>query len=128
MNRADKVLTAAILIISLAGLVMTYRHLFTSTGLSSPATAVISVGGKVLRSITLLPDAGGTTTIPVPGLLGTATVEISGAKIRMGEAPCPHQICVKQGWIEHPGESIVCIPGEIVIHINGAATVDAVTR
>jgi hypothetical protein len=55
-------------------------------------------------------------------------VEVDGGKIRMLKANCPEQICVKQGWIKDPGASIVCLPGEIIIHIDGPADVDAVTR
>jgi hypothetical protein len=46
----------------------------------------------------------------------------------MREANCPEQICVKQSWIQAPGSTIVCLPGEIIIHIDGLAPVDAVTR
>jgi hypothetical protein len=53
---------------------------------------------------------------------------VEGKRIRMKEANCPDKICVRQGWIEKPGDSIVCIPGEIIIRIEGAAPLDAVTR
>lgn len=127
MTRADKFLAAGILLVALLGLMLTYRHLFISTGEPLPTHAVISAQGKVVRTITLDPN-GGESTFLINGRIGAATVEVVGAKIRMREANCSNQICVKQGWIEHPGESIVCIPGEILIHIDGAATVDAVTR
>lgn len=127
MTRADKFLAATILGVALLGLVLTYRHLFTSAGQVAPTQAIIRVQGQVVRTIDLDPD-GVHSTFLVSGRLGAATVEVSDAKIRMHEATCLGQICVKQGWITHPGESIVCVPGEIVIHLTGPSTVDAVTR
>jgi len=55
-------------------------------------------------------------------------VEVEGKRIRMMEAPCAGKICVNQKWIENPGQIIVCIPGEILIRIEGTAPLDAVTR
>lgn len=127
MTRADKFLIAAILLCALLGMRQMYTHFFTSLDQLFPAQATISSEGRVLRTIAL--DSGHDKMIlPVSGRLGAATVEVAGGKIRMLEANCPEQICVKQGWIGDPGASIVCLPGEIVIHIDGPAAVDAVTR
>lgn len=127
MTRSDKVLIAAVLLCALAGMVMIYRHFFTSTEQLSPAQATIKAEGKVLRTIDLDP-AGGNEIIQIAGRLGPATVEVAAGKIRMREANCPEQICVKQSWIQSPGSTIVCLPGEIIIHVDGPAPVDAVTR
>lgn len=127
MTRADKFLIAAILLCSLIGLVKIYRNFFSPLDQLFPAQAMITMQGEVLDAIDLDPAAD-KKIIHVTGRLGAATVEVSNGKIRMLEANCPEQICVKQGWIEEPGASIVCLPGEIIIHIDGKATVDAVTR
>jgi hypothetical protein len=127
MTRADKLLTAAILLCALLGSMRIYRHFFTPLDQLFPAQATITSKGKVVRTITL-PPAGGKQTMQVSGRAGPATVEVEGGKIRMREANCPEQICVKQGWIQEPGASIVCLPGEIIIHLDGQETVDAVTR
>jgi hypothetical protein len=127
MTRADKFLTAAILLCALWGLATIYRHFFSALDQRFPTQATISAEGKVLRTIDLDPS-GGKQTLQITGRLGPATVEVDGGKIRMLKANCPEQICVKQGWIKDPGASIVCLPGEIIIHIDGPADVDAVTR
>lgn len=93
----------------------------------SSTLAVIKACGKTVRKIDL-PDKGRNSTFIVHGRLGPATVEVAGKRIRMKEAPCPGHICVRQGWIENAGEAIVCIPGEILVRIEGTAPVDAVTR
>ncbi|MDO9081206.1 MAG: NusG domain II-containing protein [Desulfuromonadales bacterium] len=127
MTRADKVLIAAVLLFSLLGLVSIYRYFFISSDQLFPAQATITVGGNVLRTIDLDP-AGGKEILQISGRLGPATVEVADGKIRIREAKCPEQICVKQSWIQSPGSTIVCLPGEITIHIAGPAPVDAVTR
>jgi hypothetical protein len=127
MTRADKLLTVALLLCAFLGLAKMYRHFFAPLDLFSPAQATITCDGHVVRTIDLDP-AGGKQTLHVSGRLGPATVEVAGGKIRMLEANCPEQICVKQGWIQEPGASIVCLPGEIIIHLDGPAAVDAVTR
>lgn len=127
MTRADKFLTAAILLCALLALAKIYRHFFTPLDQLFPVQATISSEGKVLRTIDLDPGSG-KMILQVSGRLGPATVEVAGGKIRMLAASCPEQICVKQGWIQDPGASIVCLPGEIIIHLDGPAAVDAVTR
>jgi hypothetical protein len=127
MTRADKFLTAAILLSALLGLATIYRHFFAALDQRFPAQATISAEGKVLRTIDL-GRSSGKQTFEVFGRLGPATVAVDGGKIRMLKANCPEQICVKQGWIQDPGASIICLPGEIIIHIDGPADVDAVTR
>lgn len=118
---------AAVLLCALLGLLMIYRHFFTSSDQLFPAQATITVEGKVFQTIDLDP-VGGKQMVQIAGRLGPATVEVEGGKIRMLEATCPEQICVKQSWIQSPGSTIVCLPGEIIIHIDGPAMVDAVTR
>lgn len=68
--------------------------------------------------------------LSLQGKIGPATVEVGGGRIRMLEAPCPDKICIRRGWIEKTGDSIICIPNEIHIFIQGksAAPVDALTR
>jgi len=127
MTRADKVLVAAVLLSALWGLVMIYRHVFTSLNQLFPTQATITIAGKVIQTIDLDP-ARDKKIIQIAGRVGPATVEVADGKIRMLEANCPKQICVKQSWIQSPGSTIVCLPGEIIIHVDGTAPVDAVTR
>lgn len=124
MTRADKYLAAGILFISILAVALFYYR--SSLSPNRASQAVIKANGEVVGRIDL--SSGEKRTFTVAGRLGPATVEVAGKRIRMLEAPCPEKICVKQGWIGNPGESIVCIPGETLIHIEGAAPLDAVTR
>lgn len=123
MTRGDKILMAALVLAALASAAALYgRFLLPNT--PRAARALVTVGGRTVRTIEL-PASGHFT---VAGRSGVATVEAEGTRVRMREAHCPGGICLKQGWIGHPGEAIVCVPGEIVIRMEGAAALDAVTR
>jgi hypothetical protein len=70
-----------------------------------------------------------TYTLTYTGKSGvTDVVEVSPGQIRVLEADCPDQICVKQGWIKNSVAPIVCLPNALVIQITDApdAGVDAV--
>lgn len=126
MTRGDKFLLAGLLCTGLFSAAALYGRsaLFIDKG--GPIEAVITSKGKVVRKITLPVNVP--STFVVQGRLGSATVAVKDGQIRMLEASCPGGICLKQGWIEHPGQSIACIPGEILVRIEGAARLDAVTR
>lgn len=126
MTRGDKFLFAGLLFISLLSMAMLYGRFSFFPGKAESVRAVISVQGKVVRLIGL--PASARSSFIIHGRLGPSTVEVEGARVRMLEAPCNGRICVNQGWIAHPGQSIVCIPGEILVRIEGAAPLDAVTR
>lgn len=50
---------------------------------------------------------------------GKGKVEIKEGKVRMLEASCRDQLCVKQGWISRKGLAIICMPGRVVVEIVG---------
>jgi hypothetical protein len=127
MTKGDKFLIAGVLLAAILVTAALFGRSAVSSHTMLACRAVISAEGKVVRIIDLA--AGGrTTTFTVTGRGGPALVEVAGKRIRIAEAPCPRHICVAHGWIENPGESIVCVPGEILIRIEGTAPVDAVTQ
>lgn len=126
MTRGDKFLLAGLLSVSLLATAVLYGRFFLFPGKGEAARAVISVQGRIIRTIDL--SAGARSFFVVNGRLGPATVEVDGARLRLREASCAGRVCIGQGWIDHPGQSIVCMPGEILIRIVGAAPLDAVTR
>ena len=50
----------------------------------------------------------------------TNLLEIEGDRIRIKEADCGDQICVRRGWASKNGETIVCLPHKLVIEIQAA--------
>ena len=53
-----------------------------------------------------------------------------GRRVRVVQADCPDQICVKQGWVEKEGDQLVCVPHRLLVEIRskGAGTIDALAR
>ncbi|WP_297818002.1 NusG domain II-containing protein [uncultured Lactobacillus sp.] len=45
-------------------------------------------------------------------------VEVNNDKIRVKDANCKDQVCVKQGWKSRSGQSIVCLPHKFLIEIK----------
>lgn len=59
---------------------------------------------------------------------GRCVVQIKGLKVRVKESDCPDKICVKTGWIDKPGQSIICLPHRIYLEIKGGEDLDASIR
>ena len=57
-----------------------------------------------------------------------ATVTVEGGTIAITESDCPDRVCINTGKISKEGQSIICVPGEIVITVSGASQVDAVSN
>ena len=43
----------------------------------------------------------------------------------MTDSDCPTQDCVHTGAISRAGQSIVCLPAQVVVHLEGASVPDA---
>ena len=41
--------------------------------------------------------------------------------MRVEQSDCPSQDCVHTGTITRAGQSIVCLPAQIVVHLEGAS-------
>ena len=89
-------------------------------------TAIITQDGRELFRIDL-DKVTERQTLEITGACRN-TVEIEPGRIRVCAADCPDQICVRQGWLTDGAGSIVCLPHGLVIQIEGASDVDAVTQ
>ncbi len=110
MNRNDRLLIAGMILISallFAGLCLMNRE--------AGSTAVITVDGTEVMRVPLGTDG----SYQVEGLLGSTTICTENGSIFVEEAPCPDQICVRHRRIRNTGEQIVCLPGRILIEIEG---------
>ena len=89
---------------------------------SAVAHASIYQSGKLSKLLELDKDR------QIILLDGKMIVEIKGKKIRVKKSDCPRQVCVRIGWIAHPGEAITCVPYKTVIEIGSAknTVIDAV--
>ena len=53
------------------------------------------------------------------------TVKLSPDGVEVTDSNCPHQDCVRTAPIARAGQSIVCLPGQIVITLVGTPAADA---
>ena len=53
------------------------------------------------------------------------TVKLSPDGVEVTDSDCPHQDCVHTAPIARVGQSIVCLPAQIVITLEGAPSPDA---
>lgn len=53
---------------------------------------------------------------------GRNMLRIENGAVRVLEADCPRELCVKQGEIRHAGQSVVCLPHHLVVRIEGAGS------
>lgn len=74
---------------------------------------VITVKGQVYETVSLFEDR----EIEVKTDQGMNVVIIQDGQVSMKEATCPDQICVKHSKITKTGETIVCLPHQVVIEI-----------
>ncbi|MDD2335682.1 MAG: NusG domain II-containing protein [Geobacteraceae bacterium] len=118
---------SGVLVIALISVGLFYCNSFLQQSRVGSRVACVKVHGRLIKRIDLS-GQGTKATFILQGSMGPATVEVENKSIRMSDAPCPDRICVGRGWIEQPGESIVCIPNEINIYIENGDEIDAVTR
>lgn len=112
MKKTDWILIPLILIISLL-------PLFSSQEDSS--VVVIRAGGKTYRySVNQNQQAA------IPGPLGDTVVEIKEGKVRILSSPCPNHTCMRGSISRYP-ESLVCLPNDVIVQIEGEGETDAVT-
>ena len=84
-------------------------------------TVVISVGGQETQRTGLKDFAP--TTLSHNGY--TLTVAADGDSVWVSDSDCPTQDCVHTGYIRRGGQSIVCLPAQVVVYLEGAASPDA---
>ena len=55
---------------------------------------------------------------------------IRSGSVSMEQATCPDELCVKQGSISKTGQTIVCLPHELVVEVYGTdeKEYDAISR
>lgn len=80
----------------------------------------IERNGEIIEKIPLSDSLSERITIDISG--GEANIEIEDGRVRMlplSKKLCPQGICSHVGWVERPGEAIVCLPNRLVLTIAG---------
>ena len=90
-------------------------------------TVRIVSDGEVLYTIDLGTAEDDTLVIEKDGHRNT--VEIKDRMIRVSEADCPDQTCVRMGWLSSSSMPIVCLPhGLVIAYTDADSEVDALAQ
>ena len=73
--------------------------------------------GTLIRTVPLDEDARFVITAPDGG---RNTIVVSEGRIRVEQADCPENLCVRQGWSRTADYPIVCLPHGLVITPKGS--------
>ena len=88
------------------------------------AVANIYVDGVCVLSVDLSELAAPESCI-IPNGLGVNVIEMERGRIRVAEADCPDQVCVRSGWLSDSASPIVCLPHKLVIRLEADAKAPA---
>lgn len=115
MKKLDYVIIIALIAVSLltSGII-----LYSSARAKYQAQYIeISANGALYKRI---PFSSSTEeTIDLKTDLGENIVKISKGVVRILDADCPDKLCIKEGSISNPGQSLVCLPNKVVVEIKG---------
>ncbi len=76
----------------------------------------ISVNGQEYEVIPLT-DSNGNLRREIEGVNGLTVVEIRDQRVRVISSACPDKLCIHSGWIDRPGQMLVCLPNRVVVKI-----------
>ena len=79
---------------------------------------VVSIAGETVDTIPLS-DTAVVRTYQNNGY--TLHVSITAQGVCVRESDCPSQDCVHTGTVSRAGQSIVCLPAQVVIHLQGSS-------
>ncbi len=91
------------------------------TGTEEGSVIVIKADGKTYRY-----SLSQNRMITVPGTLGESVLEVKDGRVRFISAPCPNRTCMRGSISRYP-ESLVCLPNDVIVQIEGEGETDAVT-
>jgi len=91
-----------------------------------PQSADVFCGEILLHQLPLSRNREG---LRVDGSRGYVDLSVWNGSVRITGASCRHRTCVELGAISRPGQTLVCIPSQISVVIEGRSTsgVDSVT-
>lgn len=93
---------------------------------SGEVTAIITQDGEELARIRLTGLAEATRISYSGDYPGTILAE--NGRIRFEEATCPDQVCVNTGWLTTAGSTAACLPGRVLIRMEGSGAEDVDVR
>lgn len=113
MKKLDYILIPIIILLSIIPLIITRQEM--------SSIVKIEANDKVYNY-----DITKDRVINVEGSIGLTVVEIKQRKVRIISSPCPNHTCMRSSISFYP-ESLVCLPNDVIIQIEGEGETDALT-
>ena len=120
-SKFDRVLIGLIIFFAIVSILWINRERFRQS--SQGKTALIYQRDNLLEKAGLEKDK------IITMLNGKMQIEIKNRKLRVLNSDCPQHICMNMGWIKYSGQTIACVPNQVLIEIKsgGSPLLDAVS-
>ena len=115
--RNDIILIASLLLVAIISLIV-----ILSTRTKAHLTAKVYVQNDIVETIDLSKKEEKDYT--VHGLNGDLTIHTRNGEICVSKSNCPHQDCVKMGYVGTSNRPIICAYNAVYIVIEGHAEYD----
>lgn len=116
-NRFDALVALAVVLLAVVSALCFYLPKNQSGAL----TVVIDISGQEVLRVPLSDFTEATVT----SRGYTLHIAAEGGAVSVTDSDCPTQDCVHTGAISRAGQSIVCLPAQVVVHLEGASGTDA---
>ena len=113
--RNDIILIASLLLVAIISLVLV---------LSSRQKNIYTAKVYVQNELRLTVDLRNNNVYEIEGTKGMLKAEVKDGAIAVIESNCPHQDCVKMGFVSTSNHPIICAYNTTYIVIEGTATYD----
>lgn len=80
--------------------------------------AEITRDGQVYKTVPLSGHSGEDRFTVQTEDGGYNIVVIQEDRIGIAEADCPDKICIHEGFISRPGESVICLPHKVMVEVK----------
>lgn len=120
MKKFDKIIIVTLLLISLISIIVLKMPKENSQG---EKYVVIYVNRELYKKISLM-DNNLDKTFKIETEFGYNIVQIKNGGVNIIDADCPDKYCVTDGFIDQPGQMLVCLPHRLVIEIKGTSNND----
>lgn len=116
-NRFDALVALVIVLLAAAAALLFYLP----KAQGGTVTVVISMSGREIQRGPLASFTD--TTVTNNGY--TLHITAGNGGVAVTDSSCPTQDCVHTGRITRTGQSIVCLPAQVVVHLEGTSAPDA---
>ncbi|UNC90915.1 NusG domain II-containing protein [Candidatus Contubernalis alkaliaceticus] len=110
-SRYDILIWIIIVALALGG--MFYYYNIASSGEHFVSISVNSIEFEPIP----LTESNNNFRKEIEGINGLTIIEILDQRVRVISSACPDKLCVHSGWIDKPGQLLVCLPNKVVVRI-----------